>query len=697
MARPTRTFFLLALLVCALLAPEAGATHVKCGSTLTQDTTLDGDLFCPSNAVLIGADGVTFNLGGHVLSGEETEENPVAIEVRPGVDGAHVRNGAIEGFSYGMEVFQNAGLRVHDIRFRKLGRAIQAGDVTDARIFGNRFEGPGIHAGGEVLIARNRFDDGEIHVGGGGRVVENTISHGNISVAGGIARVLRNRISDGTIQFVQNSGGIARANRIVGGETGVLLQDSAEPRVVGNTIQGQSGDGIRYDGRFYSDFSNPPDTVPAILTGNSVRDTGGDGIEITGGACAIVAGNTVRRAAESGIELGEVGHPDGSCIGPDARQRATNNHVHHNAQDGIVVHDNWAPVLLERNRAEQNGDDGIDVGPLGAVYSDPDWSPDGGLVALRAAAAAGSPSIWLAAPGGSDATRLTEGSQPDWSPDGARIAFTRADGIYVIDSDGANLRRLTDSGNTPQWNPAGNALLFERGRALWTIAAAGGTPTRLTEGTGAEWSPDGQRIAFSNRTDAFVMRSDGSEVTFLLEGAQPSWSPDGERIVFTDGVHLVSITPTGGGQRTLTTGDATDFEPSWSPDSEPIAFLSGTTRFNTSIVDVFSIPSDGTDLRRLTGPTAATDESHLKSDLSWSPAGDRLMFESDADVVVVDADGMGAERITLDVNPLVTLTANGADRNRDLGIEAVEQVKDGGGNRARGNGDPRQCVGVACG
>jgi large repetitive protein len=38
---------------------------------------------------------------------------------------------------------------------------------------------------------------------------------------------------------------------------------------------------------------------------------------------------------------------------------------------------------------------------------------------------------------------------------------------------------------------------------------------------------------------------------------------------------------------------------------------------------------------------------------------------------------------------------NRADRNGDLGIEAVSGV-DGGGNRAAGNGNPAQCTGVAC-
>jgi large repetitive protein len=43
------------------------------------------------------------------------------------------------------------------------------------------------------------------------------------------------------------------------------------------------------------------------------------------------------------------------------------------------------------------------------------------------------------------------------------------------------------------------------------------------------------------------------------------------------------------------------------------------------------------------------------------------------------------------------LSKNVALRNGDLGIAAVLGVSDGGGNRASGNGDPRQCVNVVCG
>jgi hypothetical protein len=58
---------------------------------------------------------------------------------------------------------------------------------------------------------------------------------------------------------------------------------------------------------------------------------------------------------------------------------------------------------------------------------------------------------------------------------------------------------------------------------------------------------------------------------------------------------------------------------------------------------------------------------------------------------------VGSKDDGLDINnPKTKLTRNEARRNGDLGIEAVHGVIDGGGNRASGNGDPRQCTHVAC-
>jgi parallel beta-helix repeat protein len=58
---------------------------------------------------------------------------------------------------------------------------------------------------------------------------------------------------------------------------------------------------------------------------------------------------------------------------------------------------------------------------------------------------------------------------------------------------------------------------------------------------------------------------------------------------------------------------------------------------------------------------------------------------------------VGAGRSGINVGSRSTkFTKNRAVRNDGLGIKAVEGVIDGGGNRAHGNGDKRQCVNVKC-
>jgi hypothetical protein len=46
--------------------------------------------------------------------------------------------------------------------------------------------------------------------------------------------------------------------------------------------------------------------------------------------------------------------------------------------------------------------------------------------------------------------------------------------------------------------------------------------------------------------------------------------------------------------------------------------------------------------------------------------------------------------------PDTVLANNHADRNADLGIQAVPGTADRGGNTAHTNGNPLQCVEVAC-
>jgi parallel beta-helix repeat protein len=72
------------------------------------------------------------------------------------------------------------------------------------------------------------------------------------------------------------------------------------------------------------------------------------------------------------------------------------------------------------------------------------------------------------------------------------------------------------------------------------------------------------------------------------------------------------------------------------------------------------------------------------------PKDDRSLLKGNVAVGAGD-DGFDVRSRT------AKLTGNRALRNRDLGIDAVHGVIDGGGNTARGNGDRAQCINVACG
>jgi parallel beta-helix repeat protein len=87
----------------------------------------------------------------------------------------------------------------------------------------------------------------------------------------------------------------------------------------------------------------------------------------------------------------------------------------------------------------------------------------------------------------------------------------------------------------------------------------------------------------------------------------------------------------------------------------------------------------------------------LRNDVSDS-TGDGISVGSASFSTTLDrntATGNGDDGI--DVDQAVTfLSGNTADYNFDLGIEAVATVADGGGNKAKGNGNPAQCLNVVC-
>jgi hypothetical protein len=197
-----------------------------------------------------------------------------------------------------------------------------------------------------------------------------------------------------------------------------------------------------------------------------------------------------------------------------------------------------------------------------------------------------------------------------WSPDGERFAFSigapAGTDIFVMNADGSNLVRRTDTGENyePSWSPDGRRLVFasrrgDRDSASLYIANLDedwADPTLVGPPTGdladPAWSPDGTTIAFVSLLDDgwdsrfYMMGVDGSgaalvPVTSSLWGFfSPAWSPDGATIAVSAssggpwdyGAPGLIVLMKPDGSEVTAVGPENVSGPAWSPDGTTIAY-----------------------------------------------------------------------------------------------------------------------------
>ena len=192
----------------------------------------------------------------------------------------------------------------------------------------------------------------------------------------------------------------------------------------------------------------------------------------------------------------------------------------------------------------------------------PSWSADGSRIAF-ASTRDGNSEIYVMNADGSNQTRLTNDPAvdryPRWSADG-RILFTSNRGgqtdIYVMDHAGQNVARLTTVGaHQAAWAPDGRRVTFVSrspeiiGGAYWlqiyVMDSDGGNMKMITRSPnstfGPSWSADGHAIAFvieyhGSRANIFEIEPDGNSLKRLTAGpkfdGRPAYSPDRTKLAF---------------------------------------------------------------------------------------------------------------------------------------------------------------------
>ena len=177
----------------------------------------------------------------------------------------------------------------------------------------------------------------------------------------------------------------------------------------------------------------------------------------------------------------------------------------------------------------------------------PRWSPLGNEIALTISSLHGNSELYIMNISTRKLTRLTNNSRidvsPTWSPDGKRIAFVsdRAGKthIYSLESDGANIKRLTYKGKneSPAWSPRGDKIAFSRSINgnfnIWVMNPDGTEQRQLTfdsdDDEHPSWASNGRYIAFKSDRDGssaiYIMRADGTNLFKVTKGSNPSWSP----------------------------------------------------------------------------------------------------------------------------------------------------------------------------
>jgi Tol biopolymer transport system component len=255
-----------------------------------------------------------------------------------------------------------------------------------------------------------------------------------------------------------------------------------------------------------------------------------------------------------------------------------------------------------------------------------------------------------------------------WEAEGLPIDIARPDGTGVS-------KLTSNSYVEADWSPDGNDVALDTGSEIWLADSTGGHLHKLTGGTGPTWSPDGKTIAFmedvAGGTALFLIGADGKNRRQLVPPTEcsrgrPRWSPDGAWILYFDfcdphdnnthGLYLLS--PDGKTKKAITPGQAwfgtSYLGYNWSPDGKRIVFgATGPPPFPTA-PDIYVLELGTGGYTNLTNtepdrnkPCCGYDDAlKMETKPVYSPDGREIAFVAGGEIWIMNADGSNRRRIT---------------------------------------------------
>jgi hypothetical protein len=267
--RPARTAIALVAVFCwmAFSPGQALAAQVGCGDVITEDTTLSGDLVNCQDGIIVGADNVTLNLGGHTIGGAGVGATPFVFHAgvtNTGHDNVRIVNGTVRQFDTGV----------------RLGLPATPGPSANV-LSGLTLTGNG---------------DGVEQVSGQGTTIEKSSVFGNVDVGirlfGFDNVVEKNTLGDNPDAGVSERGArnLVEQNSVRGGTVGILVLGQAG-RFEKNSVSAATEDGISVQS-----FADR-----AVLNKNATKQNGDDGIDVES-ATTTLTKNTANANGDLGIE-----------------------------------------------------------------------------------------------------------------------------------------------------------------------------------------------------------------------------------------------------------------------------------------------------------------------------------------------------------------------------------------------------------